>query len=80
MCVNFVHKYNNYITFNLYVHNAYGLICSTLHHPLIMYIQRSQNDSTSNPPKLLKKSEYTLKHDLEMLSIPTFMYTCISYA
>ena len=36
--------------------------------------------SISNPSKLKKKSEYTLKHDLEMLSIPTFMYTCISYA
>ena len=45
-----------------------------------LYIKCSQNDSTSNPPKLKKKSEYTLKYDLEMLSIPTFMYTCILYA
>ena len=46
-----------------------------------LYIKCSQNDSTSNPPKLKKRrSEYTLKYDLEMLSIPTFMYTCISYA
>ena len=32
------------------------------------------------PTKTKKKSEYILKHDLEMLNIPTFMYTCISYA
>ena len=45
-----------------------------------MYIKCLQNDSTSNPPKLKMKNENTLKHDLEMLSIPTFMYTCILYA
>ena len=74
MCVNFVNKYNNHITF------VYGLTCNTLHHPLIFVYQMFTKHSTSNPPKLKKKSEYTLKHDLEMLSIPTFMYTCISDA
>ena len=36
---NFVHRYNNHITFNLYFHNSYGLTCNTLHHPVIFLYQ-----------------------------------------
>ena len=71
MLYNTNEKFNHITTKGLTMNNQY------------LYIKCSQNDSTSNtsnPPKLKKKSEYTLKHDLEMLSFPTFMYTCISYA
>ena len=79
-CVYFVHKYNNRITFNSFLCNVYGLTHNTLHYLIIFVYQMFTKNSTSNisnPPKLKKKSEYTPKHDLEMLNISRFIYTSI---